>query len=162
MAARWERVGDRGTRDHGPQERAARVGDRTGTAGRGDAGASVRGPIPLRDGRAQRGPVDVGAVEPTLELATILATARTENPEIKAAEARYEAALQRLKPGDREAIIARVEMGLPYSEVAAALGKPSVAAAHMAVSRALVRLAEEMARSHRTAVRSDGAAVHRP
>ena len=42
-------------------------------------------------------------------------------------------------------------MGLPYTEVAAALGKPSVAAAHMAVSRALVRLAEEMSCSHRTA-----------
>jgi hypothetical protein len=29
--------------------------------------------------------------------------------------------------------------------VAAALGKPTIAAAHMAVSRALVKLAEEMA-----------------
>lgn len=59
---------------------------------------------------------------------------------------RYEAALQRLRPADREAIIVRIEMGLPYGEVAEALGKPSVAAAHMAVSRALVRLAEEMSR----------------
>ena len=57
---------------------------------------------------------------------------------------RYEAALQRLKPGDREAIIVRIEMGLPYADVAEALGKPSAAAAHMAVSRALVRLVEEM------------------
>jgi RNA polymerase sigma-70 factor (ECF subfamily) len=60
--------------------------------------------------------------------------------------ARYELALERLKPDEREAIIARVEMGCPYSEVAEALGKPSIAAAYMAVSRALVRLAEEMAR----------------
>jgi RNA polymerase sigma factor (sigma-70 family) len=59
---------------------------------------------------------------------------------------RYETALQRLKPEDREAIIVRIEMGLPFADVAAALGKPSVAAAHMAVSRALVRLANEMAR----------------
>jgi RNA polymerase sigma-70 factor (ECF subfamily) len=59
---------------------------------------------------------------------------------------RYEAALQRLRPDDREAIIARIEMGLPAKEIAAALGKPSTAAAHMAVSRALVRLAREMAR----------------
>ena len=59
---------------------------------------------------------------------------------------RYEAALERLRPEDRHAIIARVEMRLPYPDVAAALGKPSVAAAHMAVSRALVRLAQEMAR----------------
>jgi RNA polymerase sigma-70 factor (ECF subfamily) len=59
---------------------------------------------------------------------------------------RYEAALQRLKPEEREAIILRIEMGHPYAEVAGALGKPSIAAAHMAVSRALVRLAEEMLR----------------
>ena len=58
--------------------------------------------------------------------------------------ARYEAALQRLKPVDREAIIARIELGLPYPEVARALGKPSVAAAHVAVSRALLKLAKEM------------------
>jgi RNA polymerase sigma-70 factor (ECF subfamily) len=58
---------------------------------------------------------------------------------------RYERAMERLRPEDREAIVARVEMGLPYADVAAALGKPSDAAAHMAVSRALVKLAEEMA-----------------
>jgi RNA polymerase sigma-70 factor (ECF subfamily) len=59
---------------------------------------------------------------------------------------RYEAALERLKPEDRTAIILRIELRLPYTEVAAELGKPSVAAAHMTVSRALVRLAQEMAR----------------
>jgi RNA polymerase sigma-70 factor (ECF subfamily) len=58
---------------------------------------------------------------------------------------RYEAALARLKDDDREAIILRVELGYPYSEIVTALGKPSIAAAHMAVSRALVRLAQEMA-----------------
>jgi len=57
---------------------------------------------------------------------------------------RYEAALLRLRPEDREAIIVRIEMGQSYADVAEALGKPSVAAAHMAVSRALVRLAKEM------------------
>ncbi len=57
---------------------------------------------------------------------------------------RYEAALQRLRPEAREAIILRIEIGLPYSEIAEALGRPSEAAAYMAVSRALVRLAEEM------------------
>jgi RNA polymerase sigma-70 factor (ECF subfamily) len=45
---------------------------------------------------------------------------------------------------DRKAIIARIELGLPYTDVAQALGKPSVAAAHVAVSRALVKLAKEM------------------
>ncbi len=58
--------------------------------------------------------------------------------------ARYEAALKRLKPPDREAIVARIELGLAYTDVARALGKPSVAAAHVAVSRALVKLAKEM------------------
>ena len=62
----------------------------------------------------------------------------------------YEAAMERLRPEDREAIIARIEMGLEYSEVAEALGKPSIPAAHMAVSRALVKLAKEMASGNRT------------
>jgi RNA polymerase sigma-70 factor, ECF subfamily len=57
---------------------------------------------------------------------------------------RYDAAMERLKPQDREAIVARIELGLPYVEVAAVLRKPSIAAAHVAVSRALVKLATEM------------------
>jgi RNA polymerase sigma factor (sigma-70 family) len=59
---------------------------------------------------------------------------------------RYEAALQRLRPEEREAIIARVELGMSFDEVAAALGKPSADAARKAVSRAMVRLAEDMRR----------------
>jgi RNA polymerase sigma factor (sigma-70 family) len=59
---------------------------------------------------------------------------------------RYEAAMERLRPEEREAIIMRIELGLSHAEIAEALGKPSAAAAHMAVSRALVRLAQEMAR----------------
>jgi RNA polymerase sigma-70 factor, ECF subfamily len=58
---------------------------------------------------------------------------------------RYESALDRLRPEERELIIARIEMGLPHAEIAAMFDKPSVAAVHMALSRALVRLAEEMA-----------------
>jgi len=57
---------------------------------------------------------------------------------------RYEAALARLRPEDREAIVARVEMDGTYQDVAQALGKPSADAARMAVGRALLRLAEEM------------------
>jgi len=57
---------------------------------------------------------------------------------------RYEAALQRLSQDDRELVIARVEMGLTYPELAAATGKPSAGAARMAVSRALLRLAEDL------------------
>lgn len=59
---------------------------------------------------------------------------------------RYEAALARLSPGNREAIIGRIEMGLTNEELADALGKPSANAARMAVERALVRLAAEMAK----------------
>lgn len=57
---------------------------------------------------------------------------------------RYEAALQRLRPEERELIIARVEMQQSYQQIAATHGKPSADAARMAVSRALLRLAEEM------------------
>jgi RNA polymerase sigma factor (sigma-70 family) len=57
---------------------------------------------------------------------------------------RYEGALQRLTAAEREAIIARVEMGYSYEELAEALGKPTPDAARKAARRALVRLAEEM------------------
>lgn len=57
---------------------------------------------------------------------------------------RYETAMRRLAPEDREAIVARVELGGTYAEIAAALGKPSPDAARMAVSRAVLRLAREM------------------
>ena len=59
--------------------------------------------------------------------------------------------MERLRPEEREAIVARIELGLSHAEVAQALGKPSAAAAHMAVSRALVRLAEEMAHDRQRA-----------
>jgi len=57
---------------------------------------------------------------------------------------RYEAALERLRPKDREAIILRIELRLPWTDVTDALALPSVPAAQMAVRRALVRLAREM------------------
>lgn len=60
---------------------------------------------------------------------------------------RYEGALQRLKAEEREAIIARVEMGYSFEELAEALGKPTPDAARKAAHRALVRLAEEMKRA---------------
>lgn len=61
---------------------------------------------------------------------------------------RYEAALQRLPQADREAIIARLELQQSYEEVAIALGKPSAAAARMAVARAVKRLTLEMSERH--------------
>jgi len=57
---------------------------------------------------------------------------------------RYEAALARLSPTDREAIHLRIELRHDFADIARALGKPSQVAARVAVSRALARLAREM------------------
>ena len=57
---------------------------------------------------------------------------------------RYEKALKTLKPADRDAIVARIELQQSYEEVAIALGKPNANAARMAVTRALARLIEAM------------------
>jgi RNA polymerase sigma factor (sigma-70 family) len=59
---------------------------------------------------------------------------------------RYETALGRLREEDREAIIGRIELGYGYDELAAALDKPTPGAARLTVTRALVKLAEEMNR----------------
>jgi RNA polymerase sigma-70 factor, ECF subfamily len=53
------------------------------------------------------------------------------------------AALQRLRPADRQAIVWRVELGYSMEEIARRLGKSEPAAA-MTVSRALARLAAAM------------------
>jgi RNA polymerase sigma factor (sigma-70 family) len=57
---------------------------------------------------------------------------------------RYDAAVQRLKQEDREAIIGRLEFQHSYEELAVVLNKPSAAAARMAVMRAMKRLASEL------------------
>jgi RNA polymerase sigma factor (sigma-70 family) len=59
---------------------------------------------------------------------------------------RYEAALKALRPADREAIIARLELQQTYEEVAVTLGKPSADAARMAVKRAVKALIALMGR----------------
>jgi RNA polymerase sigma factor (sigma-70 family) len=56
----------------------------------------------------------------------------------------YESALQRLRPEERELIIARVEMQQSYQQIAVAHNRSSGDAARMAVTRALLHLAEEM------------------
>jgi RNA polymerase sigma-70 factor, ECF subfamily len=53
------------------------------------------------------------------------------------------AALQRLRPVDRQAVVWRVELGYSVAEIARRMGKTEAAAA-MTVSRALTRLASEM------------------
>lgn len=62
--------------------------------------------------------------------------------------ARYEAALERLRPVERDAVIARCEWGLSHQELGELLGK-SPGATQVMVHRALKRLAEEMANDQR-------------
>lgn len=57
---------------------------------------------------------------------------------------RYEEALKRLRPADREAIITRIELQYSYAEVAVALDAPTADAARVAVTHAVRRLVEEM------------------
>ena len=57
---------------------------------------------------------------------------------------RYERSLARLSSSDRDAIIGRLELQYTYDELALLLDKPSAAAARMAVTRAVRRLADEM------------------
>jgi len=59
----------------------------------------------------------------------------------------YDDALQRLRDEDRELVVARIELGLTYSEIAAATGRGSTDAARMAVTRAIARLIEELPNS---------------
>ena len=58
--------------------------------------------------------------------------------------ARYEAALTRLRPVEREAVIGRLELQYDYQELADILGKPNANAARVAVTRALARLLEQL------------------
>jgi RNA polymerase sigma-70 factor (ECF subfamily) len=57
---------------------------------------------------------------------------------------RYERALEQLSDGDRELVVARMEMDCGYEEMAELLGKPSADAVRMGVKRALSRLARAM------------------
>lgn len=59
--------------------------------------------------------------------------------------ARYRAALGRLRTTDRQAIVASIEYGYTYAQIALVLDKPSAEAARVAVRRALLKLGEEMA-----------------
>jgi len=54
----------------------------------------------------------------------------------------YEAALQSLTEDQQNAVILRLEFGLPYKEIAEALGSDSPDAVRMQVGRAVIRLAE--------------------
>ncbi len=57
---------------------------------------------------------------------------------------RYEMALERLSPDQREVVMLRLELGFTYEEIATAVGSPTANAARMQVTRAVARLADIM------------------
>jgi RNA polymerase sigma factor (sigma-70 family) len=79
--------------------------------------------------------LDAGSAENALPLARAVDRETRE---------RYEQALSRLEPEEQELMVARIEMGYTYKELAVALGKPSADAARKAAKRALLRLVNEM------------------
>jgi len=59
---------------------------------------------------------------------------------------RYSAALAAIDPPDRELIVARLHLGFSYEQIAIMSDRPSPDSARMAIKRALLRLAELLAR----------------
>ena len=57
---------------------------------------------------------------------------------------RYEQALDTLDAAEREAVIARLELGCSYQEIATLIDRPSADAARMFVARILAKLATRM------------------
>ena len=91
----------------------------------------------------------VGRRPPGVELDDNLASTVPSPYDVAAMDedrAMFERALNDLREDDRELVIARLEWGLEYAEIAQALGKPSPDAARVAVRRAVVKLAEDMRR----------------
>ena len=67
----------------------------------------------------------------------------------------FESALDGLGDEDRELVIARVEWGLDYEDIAIAVGKPTANAARVGVRRAVLKLAEIMHRMRHGNERSE-------
>jgi RNA polymerase sigma factor (sigma-70 family) len=57
---------------------------------------------------------------------------------------RYKQALNRLRPEERALIVGRFELGYSYEQLALTAGRPTAAAARVALHRAVMRLAEEI------------------
>jgi RNA polymerase sigma-70 factor (ECF subfamily) len=84
------------------------------------------------------------------EISTALPTAQIsplEHAIGQEALGRYERALAQLGDVEREAVIARIELGFSYEEIATLVGKPSAGAARVAISRALDKMALMMSKS---------------
>jgi RNA polymerase sigma-70 factor (ECF subfamily) len=85
-----------------------------------------------------------GATNPLGETSPDPAASLLDDAIGREAVERYEQALTRLAPDEREMVIARVELGYTYQELASALGHEAIDTARSAVSRALLHLAQEM------------------
>jgi RNA polymerase sigma-70 factor, ECF subfamily len=96
----------------------------------------VREQIRRRSRRPEEGLTDVDHVD--------LSPSPLQRTIGKQAFDRYDRALATLRPEDREGIIARVEMGMTYDEIAVLQEKPSSDAARKSVRRALAKLIEVM------------------
>jgi RNA polymerase sigma-70 factor (ECF subfamily) len=98
--------------------------------------------------RRGHGAAFLGSVRKAVDdrIAREVRRANRRDPEPTASDPRelYERAFQMLTLSEQAAIAARLEEGMSYEEIARELGNPSAEAARMAVSRALVRLAQEM------------------
>jgi len=60
--------------------------------------------------------------------------------------ARYRAALTRLGKEEQALLVARLELGYSYEQVALATGRPTPDAARVAIRRAILKLADELDR----------------
>ena len=83
-------------------------------------------------------PAELDEEQPSMEASPLDIAVGREGVE------RYEAALERLRPIDREAVVGRLELQYDYDELAVLLNKPNANAARVAVTRALARLVERM------------------
>ena len=68
-----------------------------------------------------------------------------DETELRQAMSEYEVALENMTPEEQDLIIARLEFGMSFTQVAEWFGKPSDDAARMAVNRAVKKLAAAMA-----------------
>lgn len=92
-----------------------------------------------RIGRAQVDSLTESTVDPT-DPRPLPADALIEDENRR----RFAAALQRLSETDRQAVVARLELGYSYDQIALLLDKRSANTARMTVTRAVARLVDEM------------------
>ena len=96
----------------------------------------IRNELRKRAGRGTHATLDSGAPDDgTSPLEAVLTQEALD---------RYDAAIARLSPEERTAVVSRLEFGMNYAERAEALGKPTANAARRTVVRAIARLAGDL------------------